>query len=85
MGNPKTTIGLRFLCIRNVSGLYLEGNIYKSEVEGCITNELGNKDHEWIEYPEDIEWRDVFRIIGNKKRSGWRSLSMYPRCKDAGR
>ena len=77
MGNPKTTIGLRFLCIREVVfGLcdvkYRKGKIYKSEVEGCITNEGGCKDHEWIEYPGDIEWRDVFKIIGNKRRSGRR-------------
>jgi hypothetical protein len=24
------------------------------------------------DYPEDIEWRNVFRIIGNKRRSGRR-------------
>ena len=77
MGNPKTTIGIRFLRIREVVfGLcdvkYRKGKIYKSEIEGCITNEDGCKDHEWIEYPGDIEWRDVFRIIGNKRRSGRR-------------
>ena len=77
MGNPKTTIGIRFLCIQEVVfGLddikYKKGKIYKSEVEGCITNEDGRKDHEWIEYPGDIEWRNVFRIIGNKRRSGRR-------------
>ena len=77
MGNPKTTIGIRFLCIQEVvfgrcDVKYRKGKIYKSEVEGCITNEDGCKDHEWIEYPGDIEWRNVFRIIGNKRRSGRR-------------
>ena len=77
MGNPKTTIGLRFLCIQEVvfgrcDVKYRKGKIYKSEIEGCITNEDGCKDHEWIEFPGDIEWRDVFRIIGNKRRSGRR-------------
>jgi hypothetical protein len=77
MGYLKKTIGLRFLCIREVVfGLcdvkYRKGKIYKSEVEGCITNEDGEKNHEWIEYPEDTEWREVFRIIGNKRRSGRR-------------
>ena len=70
MGNPKTTIGFRFLCTRNVSGLYLKGEVYKSEVEGCITNEFGNKYHVWIEYPGDTEWKNVFKVIGNKRRSG---------------
>ena len=82
MGNPKTTIGLRFLCIREVvfgsdDMKYREGGIYKSEVEGCITNEDGEKNHEWIEDPKDFEWKNVFRIIGNKKRSGGRSFLVY--------
>ena len=82
MGNPKTTIGLRFLCIREiVFGLcdvkYRKGKIYKSEIEGCITNEDGEKDHEWIEDPKDFEWKNVFRIIGNKRRSGGRSFPVY--------
>jgi hypothetical protein len=77
MGYLKKTIGFRFLCIREVVfGLcdvkYRKGKIYKSEVEGCITNEDGEKNHEWIEYPEDTEWRGVFRINGNKRRSGRR-------------
>ena len=76
MGNLKTTIGLRFLCIQDVifgvDVIYEKGKVYKSEVEGCITNEEGNTCHEWIEYPEDTEWKNVFRIIGNKRRSGRR-------------
>ena len=77
MGYLKKTIGFRFLCIREVVfGLddvkYKKGKIYKSEIEGCITNEDRCKDHVWFEYPGDIEWRDVFRIIGNKRRSGRR-------------
>ena len=75
MGNLKTTIGLRFLCIRDVvfgsvDVKYVKGLIYRSEVEGCITNEDGEKNHEWIEYPGDTEWKNVFRVIGNKRRSG---------------
>ena len=77
MGYLKNTIGFRFLCIREVVfGLcdvkYRKGKIYKSEIEGCITNEDGEKNHEWIEYPEDTEWKNVFKIIGNKRRSGRR-------------
>ena len=75
MDNPKTTIGLRFLCIREVVfGLcdvkYRKGKIYKSEIEGCITNEDGEKNHEWIEDQGDTEWKNVFKVIGNKRRSG---------------
>jgi hypothetical protein len=77
MGYLKKTIGFRFLCISEVVfGLcdvkYRKGKIYKSEIEGCITNEDGEKNHEWIEYPEDTEWKNVFKIIGNKRRSGRR-------------
>ena len=82
MGNPKTTIGLRFLCIQDVvfgSGyfVYKKGKVYKSEIEGCITNEQGNLYHEWIEDPKDFEWKNVFRIIGNKRHSGGGS---FPVC-----
>jgi hypothetical protein len=85
----KTTIGLRFLCTREVVfGLcdikYKKGKIYKSEIEGCITNEDGCKEHEWIEYPGDPEWKNVFRIFGNKRRSGGRLFSVHSRRKDAG-
>lgn len=78
MGYPKKTIGHRFLCIRNIITKYgsigycryKTGRIYKSEVEGCITDEFGDKNQEWIEYPGDTDWKDVFRLIGNKRRSG---------------
>ena len=68
MGYLKKTIGLRFLCIREVVfGLcdvkYRKGKIYKSEIEGCITNEDGEKNHEWIEYPEDTEWKTVLNTF----------------------
>ena len=77
MGNPKTTIGLRFLCICEVifgseDIKYKKGKIYKSEVEGCITNEKGNTCHEWIEGPDDEYWKTIFKVIGNKRHSGRR-------------
>ena len=83
MGYLKKTIGLRFLCIQDVifgvDIIYKKGKIYKSEVEGCITNEEGNPCHEWIEGPDDEDWKAVFEVIGNKRRSGRGSISMHPR------
>lgn len=70
------TLGKRFRCIQDVifgiDTIYKKGKIYKSEVEGCITNEEGNPCHEWIEGPDDEYWKTVFEIIGNKRRSGRR-------------
>lgn len=46
--------GEKFLCIKNVEMggdpndiAYFAGRIYESEMDGCITNALGGKDHEW--------------------------------------
>ena len=43
--------GQLYMCFKTFdkSGqqLYIKGNIYKSERDGCITDELGNKDHFW--------------------------------------
>ena len=77
MGNPKTTIGLRFLCLEDLifgsdEVMYRGGKIYKSEVEGCITNEKGCKEHLWFDEDNDNLWKVWFRIIGNKRRSGRR-------------
>ena len=77
------TLGKRFKCIQDVifgvDVMYKKGEIYRSEVEGCITNEEGNKYHEWIEGLDDEEWRTVFEVIGNKRRSGRGSISVHPR------
>ena len=62
MGNPRTTIGLDFFVFRK---LYLAFVMLSTERErsisprlkGCITNEDGEKNHEWIEYPEDMNGR----------------------------
>ena len=55
------TLGKRFRCIQDVifgvDVIYKKGKIYKSEVEGCITNEEGNPCHEWIEGPDDEYWK----------------------------
>lgn len=71
------TLGRRFLCLRDVTLgtdiYYFKGRIYKSEEEGCITNEYGEKNHCWIEDDYDISWKSFFTLIGNKRRSGrWR-------------
>ena len=77
------TLGKRFRCIQDVifgvDVMYKKGKIYKSEVEGCITNEIGNLRHEWLDGPEDEYWKIVFRIVGNKRRSGRGSISVHPR------
>ena len=69
------TVGHRFLCLKDVvfgssDIMYKAGKVYMSEVEGCITNEEGNRMHEWIENDYDIYWKQFFNIIGNKRRSG---------------
>lgn len=71
-------LGHRFLCLRDI-GLegedlyYRKGKIYKSEKEGCITNEQGCKKHFWAVDKHDNIWKAVFTLVGNKRRSGrWR-------------
>lgn len=71
------TLGRRFMCLRDIilgtDIYYLKGRIYKSEEEGCITNEYGGKGHCWIEDDHDIYWKSCFTLMGNKRRSGrWR-------------
>ena len=78
------TLGKKFRCIQDVifggvDVIYKKGRIYKSEVEGCITNEEGNQFHEWIEEPDDEYWKTIFEVIGNKRRSGRGSISVHPR------
>jgi len=77
------TLGKRFKCIQDVilgaDVMYKKGEIYKSEVEGCITNKGGNIYHEWVENSKDDYWKNVFTVIGNKKRSGRGSISVHPR------
>lgn len=45
-------VGDKFLCIKSVIDNeermpYKIGEIYTSEIDGCITNEMGYKDHKW--------------------------------------
>ena len=61
--------GRRYRCIREVrmNGhsddiRYIKGKIYKSEIDGCITDETGVKQHIW----HDI--KNTFQLIGNKRK-----------------
>jgi hypothetical protein len=67
-------LGHRFLCLRDTGfEYYRKGKIYKSEKEGCITDEQGCKEHFWSVDKHDYIWKAVFTLIGNKRRSGkWR-------------
>lgn len=49
-------VGDKFLCIKSVIDNeeqmpYKIGEIYTSEIDGCITNEMGYKDHKWKNVP----------------------------------
>ena len=64
-------LGRCYRCIRTVymqghkdDIRYIEGKIYKSEWEGCITDETGEKYHIWTgEHSED-----TFVLVHNKRR-----------------
>lgn len=61
-------LGKRYLCIKSVEDLYLKGNIYTSQVDGCITDESGMIDHEWTD-EEENKWGEVyeFNLVKNFK------------------
>ena len=44
---------------------YIEGKIYKSEIEGCITDETGLKEHIWT---DSISFEETFTQVSNKRR-----------------
>ena len=64
-------LGRCYRCIRtvymkggNLNDLrYIEGKIYKSEREGCITDETGEKYHIWTGCGDD-----TFVLVSNKRR-----------------
>ena len=58
-------VGDRFLCIKSVIDNeeqipYKIGEIYTSEIDGCITNEMGYKDHKWKNVPY---FNEYFKLI----------------------
>lgn len=53
-------VGDKFLCIKSVIDNeerkpYKIGEIYTSEIDGCITNEMGDRKHEWANAPYFLE------------------------------
>lgn len=54
--NNDIKVGDKFLCLKSVINNeeqmpYKIGEIYTSELDGCITNEMGYKDHKWQDVP----------------------------------
>lgn len=69
------TLGYNFLCTKDLvfgaDVIYQKGKIYRSEVEGCITNEMGEKQHSWISKEgDDGYWKTYFRLLKSNKRHG---------------
>lgn len=53
--------GQQFKCIKTVimddeedSEAYIQGKTYISDIDGCITNKMGDKHHSWISYGYDL-------------------------------
>ena len=67
-------LGRCYRCIRTVymkggnpnDLRYIEGKIYKSEREGCITDETGEKYHIWTRSGKILE--ETFTLVSNKRR-----------------
>lgn len=64
--------GRRYRCIRVVymqghkdDIRYIEGKIYKSEQDGAITDETGEKDHFWL---DKFRFHLTFVRVYNKRR-----------------
>ena len=64
--------GRRYRCIRTVymgknpdDIRYIEGKVYKSEYEGAITDETGEKKHYWF---NPIKFHQTFIRVYNKRR-----------------
>lgn len=61
--------GDRFLCTNDVVMLdddsiaYKQGRTYVSDKDGHITNEQGQKNHEWRNHPDEDNWWDFFKKI----------------------
>jgi len=56
MENFEIISGEKFLCIKTVLSsrnktYYKQGKVYFSELNGCITDELNEKEHEWTKIP----------------------------------
>jgi len=76
-------LGRCYRCIRTVYMCnhkddirYIEGKIYKSEIEGCITDETGLKDHIWTGGSKILE--ETFTLVFNKRRRHENSRNNRP-------
>lgn len=71
----KITKGQKYLCIKEIlldhnpkKVAYRKGRVYKSDIDLCITDELGNKDHAWQGDGEgNYEFSDCFRPLPSAK------------------
>lgn len=60
--------GQQFLCVEDVimededeSIAYIKGNVYHSEIDGCITDMQGDTEHEW----NSPETEKYFKMVLN--------------------
>lgn len=75
--------GRKYKCIRTVymqghknDIRYIEGKIYKSEIEGCITDETGLKGHIWTGCNKIFE--ETFTLVSNKRKGNENSRDNRP-------
>ena len=64
--------GNKFLCIKDVEMddgriEYITGKIYTSENNGCITDESGDKNHNWIDVEDEDQPEYFFQPIISKE------------------
>lgn len=63
-------VGDKFLCIKDVVMIdikyvtYIKDKIYTSEIEGCLTNERGDKNHHW-----DKKVNEFFKKVDSSMKS----------------
>lgn len=67
--------GDKFRCIKtliyaNSDLWYLKGRIYQSDMDGCITDEDGDMDHEWTGKKAEKEIEKYFIPYISNKRGG---------------
>lgn len=63
---PPIRKGDKFLCVKELK-YYTIGKTYISEIDNCITDDEGYKDHLWDERPFDLlRWTDCFKKVEDK-------------------
>ena len=68
--------GDKFRCIKtliyaNSDLWYQKGKIYQSDMDGCITDEDGDIDHEWTGRRAEDEIEEYFISYISNKRGGY--------------